>query len=110
MGRDILRVRLYRSRLHRRHADVLRPILREVIHPAQGVQVNRQIAKGRSVMYIEIDLSNLDEEAVNDVVLALADALNNDNINPTVEEVFAAIGIMIQAIIDEASSGWDTMH
>ena len=61
-------------------------------------------------MDIEIDLDNLDEEVVNDVVLALVDALNNDNINPTVEEVFAAIRIMMQAIIDEAGSGWDTMH
>lgn len=61
-------------------------------------------------MYIQIDLDNLDEEVVNDVVLALVDALNNDNINPTIEELFAAIGIMMQAIIDEAGSGWDTMH
>jgi hypothetical protein len=54
---------------------------------------------------IQIDASEVDFETVEQLVLALADAVLDSELEPSAEEMFVALGELMQALVDEVSGG-----
>jgi hypothetical protein len=54
---------------------------------------------------IQIDASEVDFETVEQLVLALADAVLDSELEPSAEEMFVALGELMQALVEEVSGG-----
>lgn len=54
---------------------------------------------------IQIDTTKVDFEAVEHLVLALADAVLDSELEPSAEEMFVALGELMQALVEEVSGG-----
>ena len=52
---------------------------------------------------IHIDASKVDFETVEQLVLALADAVLDSELQPSAEEMFVALGELMQALVEEVS-------
>ncbi len=52
---------------------------------------------------IQIDASKVDFETVEHLVLALADAVLDSELEPSAEEMFVALGELMQALVEEVS-------
>ena len=52
---------------------------------------------------IHIDASKVDFETVEQLVLALADAVLDSELEPSAEEMFVALGELMQALVEEVS-------
>ena len=52
---------------------------------------------------IHIDASKVDFETVEQLVLALADAVLDSYLEPSAEEMFVALGELMQALVEEVS-------
>ncbi|WP_304193724.1 hypothetical protein [Lentibacter algarum] len=52
---------------------------------------------------IQIDASAVDFETVEQLVLALVDAVLDSELEPSAEEMFVALGELMQALVDEVS-------
>ena len=52
---------------------------------------------------IQIDASNVDFETVEQLVLALAEAVLDSELEPSAEEMFVALGELMQALVEEFS-------
>ncbi len=57
----------------------------------------------RDVREIQIDASAVDFETVEQLVLALVDAVLDSELEPSAEEMFVALGELMQALVDEVS-------
>jgi hypothetical protein len=55
------------------------------------------------VREIQIDASKVDFETVEQLVLALADAVLESALEPSAEEMFVALGELMQALVEEVS-------
>ena len=52
---------------------------------------------------IHIDASKVDFETVGQLVLAVADAVLDSELEPSAEEMFVALGELMQALVEEVS-------
>ena len=52
---------------------------------------------------IHIDANKVDFETVEQLVLALADAVLDSELEPSAEEMFVALGELMQALVEEVS-------
>lgn len=52
---------------------------------------------------IHIDANKVDFETVEQLVLALADAVLDFELEPSAEEMFVALGELMQALVEEVS-------
>ena len=57
----------------------------------------------RDMMEIQIDASAVDSETVKQLVLALVDAVLDSELEPSAEEMFVALGELMQALVEEVS-------
>ena len=64
----------------------------------------------RDMMEIQIDASAVDSETVKQLVLALVDAVLDSELEPSAEEMFVALGELMQALVDEVSNGGELLH
>ena len=61
-------------------------------------------------MEIQIDASEVDSKTVEQLVLALVDAVLDSELEPSAEEMFVALGELMQALADEVSGGGELLH
>ena len=61
-------------------------------------------------MQVEIDLANVDEEVVSEVLLVLVDAVIDSGLEPSAEEMFVALGEMMQALVEEVAGVGEVIH
>lgn len=59
---------------------------------------------------IQIDASEVDFETVEKLVLALADAVLDSELDPSAEEMFVALGELMQALAEEVTGGGELLH
>ena len=59
---------------------------------------------------IQIDAAEVDFELVEKLVLALADAVIDSELEPSAEEMFVALGELMQAIVEEVNGGGAMLH
>ena len=61
-------------------------------------------------MEVDIDLEDVDEGVVNEVLLVLTEAMLDADVDPTVEEMFVALGWMMQALLEEVMGVSKAVH
>ena len=61
-------------------------------------------------MQVEIDLANVDEEVVSEVLVVLVDAVIDSGLEPSAEEMFVALGEMMQALVEEVAGVGELIH
>ena len=61
-------------------------------------------------MQVEIDLANVDEEVVSEVLVVLVDAVIDSGLEPSAEEMFVALGEMMQALVEEVAGVGEVIH
>jgi hypothetical protein len=64
----------------------------------------------KAVIEIQIDANEVDFELVEKLVLALADAVIDSELEPSAEEMFLALGELMQAIVEEVNGGGELLH
>jgi len=62
------------------------------------------------MMEIQIDASAVDPETVEQLVLALVDAVLDSELDPSAEEMFVALGELMQALVEEVNGGGELLH